>query len=119
MIADNRHAQHQNTIFAERGTILAGEDQEILTLRLLDGSIHSFEQLSHTYHTTHFSVYDVSLNLSAILANVKEPMWKPKEMTLGQLLDTLARSEAQTQQERNASIELPPSSLPTVCLCRL
>ena len=117
MIADNRHAQHQNTIFAERGTILAGEDQEILTLRLLDGSIHSFEQLSHTYHTTHFSVYDVSLNLSAILANVKEPVWKPKEMTLGQLLDTLARSEAQTQQERNASIELHRRlSLPFACV---
>lgn len=117
MISDNRHAQHQNTIFAERGTILTGESQEILTLRLLDGSIHSFEQLGHTYHTTHFAVYDVSLDLSVILANVKEPVWKPKEMPFGQLLDTLAQSEAQTKQERNALIELHRRlSLPFACV---
>lgn len=117
MIADNRHAQHQNTIFAERGTILAAENQEILTLRLVNGAIHSFEQLSHTYQTTYFSGYDVSLDISAILANVKEPVWKPKEMLFGQLLDTLAQSEAHTKQERNALIELHRRlSVPFACV---
>ena len=117
MIADNRHAQHQNTIFAERGSILAAEDHDILTLRLVDGSIHSFKQLSHTYHTTHFAVYDVNLDVSAILANVKEPVWKPKEMLFGQLLDTLSQSKADTKQERNVLIELHRRlSVPFACV---
>ncbi len=117
MIADNRHAQRQNTIFAERGAILAAENQEILTFRLMDGSIHSFEQSSRAYHTTHFSVYDVNLDVSALLANVKQPVWKPKEMLFGQLLDTLAQSEAHTKQKRDALIELHRRlSVPFACV---
>ena len=117
MIADNRYAQSQHTIFAERGTILTAEDRETLTFRLMDGSLHSFEQPGRVYHTTHFSVYDVSLNVSAILANVKEPVWKPKEMLFGQLLNTIAQSEAHTKQKHDALIELHRRlSVPFACV---
>ena len=116
MIADSRQADQKNTIFSERGAIVTSQDQQILTLRLLDGSIHSIEPLGHTYHTTHFSVYDVSLDMATILANVKEPDRKPKEMPLGELLETIGHSQTGSKEERRALIELHRRlSLPFAC----
>lgn len=116
MIADSRHPDQKNTIFSERGAILTSEDQQVLTLRLLDGSIHSIGPLNHTYHTTHFSVYDVSLDMATILANVKEPDRKPKEMPLSELLQTLVQSHPGTKEERRVLIELHRRlSLPFAC----
>ena len=116
MIADSRQPDQKNTIFSGRGVLLTSEDLRVLTLRLLDGSIHSIEPHSHTYQTTHFSVYDVSLDIATILANVKEPDRKPKEMPLGELLQTLVQSRAGTKRERSALIELHRRlSLPFAC----
>lgn len=117
MIADSRQPDQKNTIFSERGAILTSEDQQVLTLRLLDGSIHSTESLGHAYHTTHFSIYDVSLDMATILANVKEPDRKPKEMPLNELLETIVQSRASTKEERRALIELHHRlSLPFACV---
>ena len=117
MIADNRQAQQRNTIFAERGAVLTSEDQQTLTLRLLDGSIHSLELPGHAYHTTLFAVYDVTLHLAALLANAKEPVYKPKEMLFGELLDTIVQSQPRTKEERRALIELHRRlSLPFACV---
>jgi lipopolysaccharide export system permease protein len=117
MIADDRQTQYRNTIFAERGAVLTSEDQQTLTLRLLDGSIHSLKLPSHAYHTTLFAVYDVTLNLTAVLANAKEPTYKPKEMLFGELLDTLIQSQSETKEERTALIELHRRlSLPFACV---
>ena len=79
----------------QRNTVLARErlprrqrgGAHPITLRLLDGSIHTFLPGEKSYHKTDFTTYDVSLNLAVALARFSQREKDAQEMTLGELRD--------------------------------
>lgn len=103
MIADSRTQQQKNTIFAQRGLVITNEDTYLLTLRLMEGTIHSVEAQKQSYQTTHFAVYDVTLNLLTALAANKKPDRDPQDMPLTELQATILDKQA---QHANANKEL-------------
>jgi lipopolysaccharide export system permease protein len=99
MIADSRNPQQKNTIFAREGVVMIDEDQQLLTLRLQNGTIHSASSANKNYQTTHFLVYDLTLNLATALAEVNKPTHTPQEMSVAELRVTIS----QQQQEYTPS----------------
>lgn len=117
MIADNREQQRKNTLFAHRGLVLTNEDSHLLTLRLLDGTMHSAESSGKGYQTTHFSVYDVTLNLATALAEAKKPDRNPQDMPLGELQNTIQQKRAAGISYNAELVELHRRfSLPFSCV---
>ena len=94
MIADSREQQRKNTLFARSGLVLTNEVSHLLTLRLLDGTIHSAESSSKGYQTTHFAVYDVTLNLATAFAEARKPDRDPQDMPLGELQNTILQKQS-------------------------
>lgn len=72
LIADSRDPNQRNTVLAKRGFIVSNEETHTVTLRLLDGNIHTFMPGERSYHKTDFTVYDVTLNLADALAKFSQ-----------------------------------------------
>ncbi len=72
LIADSRDPGQRNTVLAKHGFLVSNEETHTVTLRLLDGSIHTFVPGEKSYHKTDFTVYDVTLNLAAALARFSQ-----------------------------------------------
>jgi lipopolysaccharide export system permease protein len=105
MISDSREAQRKNTIFAENGVVITNEDKRLLTLKLLDGIVHSVEPPNKSYQTTHFSVYDVTLNLTTAFAEAKKPDRDPQDMPLDELQQTIAQKRVDKEDYREELVE--------------
>lgn len=93
MIADRRDPQQHNTIFAGNGLLIFNEQTHSLTLRLLDGAIHSVLPQEKSYHRTNFTIYDVTLSLATTLAEIKSRDKNPQEMTLLELNQATVRKQ--------------------------
>ena len=117
MIADNRTAQRQNTIFARQGRVVVNENSQLLTLRLFDGTVHSTEAFRKGYQTTHFSTYDLTLNLATALSGLTPATPAPPELSLR---DLRASIEQKRKDGANTNAELSELhrrfSLPFSCL---
>jgi lipopolysaccharide export system permease protein len=94
LIADDRDPQQQNTVFAREGFMISDPERETVTLRLLDGTIHTSDPDSPASYQTEFRSYDVNLDLHAVLAEARERSGDPQELTLGQLRREIAEKEA-------------------------
>ncbi len=117
MIADSREQQRKNTIFARSGLVITNEDSHLLTLRLLDGTMHSVEPLSKSYQTTRFSVYDVTLNLATVLAETKKPDRDPQDMSLDELDNAILQKQANQVDCKAERVEWHRRfSLPFACV---
>ncbi|MBM4256424.1 MAG: LPS export ABC transporter permease LptF [Deltaproteobacteria bacterium] len=103
MIADNRSAQKQNTIFARQGLVVVNEDNQLLTLRLFDGTVHSTEVSRKGYQTTHFSTYDLTLNLAAALTEMTQATAAPQELSL-RTLQFVINEKQQNGERVNAEL---------------
>jgi len=103
MIADSRDQQRKSTIFARSGLVLTNEDSHLLTLKLLDGTMHSAESSGKGYQTTNFSDYDVTLNLAAALPEAKKPGQDPRGMPLAELQNAILQKKA-AQVDYNAEL---------------
>jgi lipopolysaccharide export system permease protein len=103
MIADNRNAQKQNTIFARQGLVVVNEDSHLLTLRLFDGTVHSTEESRKGYQTTRFSTYDLTLNLAAALSDMAPASAAPPELSLHELR-TVIDGKRQKGERVNAEL---------------
>ncbi|MBI4518120.1 MAG: LPS export ABC transporter permease LptF [Deltaproteobacteria bacterium] len=90
LISDTREPAQRNTVFAKLGIVVNNEATQTLTLRLLDGSMHSFDPSGRSYSKTDFSVYDISLDLDTALARVHRREREPSEMTLAELSHAIA-----------------------------
>ena len=116
MIADSRTPPRQDTIFAQRGLILPGEDGT-LTLRLNEGTVHSARGTSAGHQTTQFSAYDITLDTTALLRNGDKPRHSPKDMTTTELWTILVRGEAGDARYDKVSVEFHRRlALPFACL---
>jgi lipopolysaccharide export system permease protein len=117
MVADSREQGQKNTIFAYSGLVITNEGSRSLTLRLLEGTIHSVEPPGKSYQTTNFSVYDVTLNLATVLSEAKKPDHDPQDMLLGELHETILQKQAQHTDYKAELVELHRRfSLPFACV---
>jgi lipopolysaccharide export system permease protein len=85
LISDERDPQQQNTVFARSGYMISDTERETVTLRLLDGTIHTTDVAAGASYQTEFRSYDVNLDLRASLADANRPSDDPNELTIDQL----------------------------------
>ena len=116
MIADGRNSKQKDTIFARHGLVVSNARKRLLTLRLQDGTVYSTRRAEKSYQTTHFATYDVTLDMAALLANMKEPHHSPKDMTTQELLNMLAQNQAKSSRHNKALVEFHRRiALPFAC----
>jgi lipopolysaccharide export system permease protein len=89
LIADERDPQQQNTVFATSGHMISDFERETVTLRLVDGTIHTTDTTAGASYQTDFRSYDVNLDLRATLASARRTD-DPNELTIGQLQGAIA-----------------------------
>jgi len=117
LIADARDPNQRNTVLARDGFLVGNEEAHIVTLRLLDGSIHTFLPGEKSYHKTDFTTYDVSLNLAVALARFSQREKDAQEMTLSELRNVIAQRTATGRSVNSELVELHRKfSLPFACL---
>lgn len=103
MISDARTADQQNTIIAQRGTLLPDETNNQLTLRLFDGSIFGLEAKNDASHVTSFKTYDLAIKPSETLGST----WlAPDEMAYPILLAAIRDGRASGKRNYEAETEL-------------
>ena len=95
LISDERDPQQQNTVFARSGYMISDTERETVTLRLLDGTIHTTDAAAGASYQTEFRSYDVNLDLRASLADVNRPSDDPNELTIVQLRRAIDAKRAQ------------------------
>ena len=117
LIADSRDPNQRNTVVATHGFLVGDEETHTVTLRLLDGSIHTFLPGEKSYHKTDFTTYDVTLNLAVALARFSQREKDPQEMMLGELREAIAARIAAGHTAHTERIELHRKfSLPFACV---
>ena len=117
LIADSRDLNQRNTVLAKRGFLVSNEATHTVTLRLLDGTIHTFVPDERSYHKTDFSVYDVTLNLAAALAKFSQREKDAQEMTLGELRTAIKEKTAAGRSANAELVELHRKfSVPFACV---
>ncbi len=117
LISDSRDPAQRSTVFAQAGVLVSNEPLHLLTLRLLGGSIHSFNERDRSYHRTDFTTYDINLDLNAALANLRPRERDPSEMTLGQLRTAIAAKDRAHEPAFSEAVELQRKfSIPFACL---
>jgi lipopolysaccharide export system permease protein len=117
LIADSRDPNQRNTVLAKRGFLVSSEETHTVTLRLLDGNIHTFMPGEKSYHKTDFTVYDVTLNLAAALAKFSQREKDPQEMTVPELRAAIAAKERAGKPANAELVELHRKfSVPFACL---
>ena len=117
LVSDSRDAAERNTIFARAGILVPNEPLHLLTLRLLGGTMHTFYPNDRSYHRTDFSTYDISLDLTTALANLKPREKDASEMSLSELRAAMAAHRRLGQPAFVEAVELQRRfSIPFACL---
>ena len=117
LISDSRDAAQRNTVFATVGFLVPNEPMHVLTLRLMEGSIHAFNEADRSYHRTDFATYDITLDVNAALAAMRPRERDPSEMTLGELRAAIAAKHAAHQPAFSEAVEVQRKfSIPFACL---
>jgi len=117
LISDARDAVQRNTIFAKVGILVPNEPLHLLTLRLLDGSVHTLDQKDQSYHRTDFTTYDITLDLNTALTNLHARERDPSEMTLQELLAAMEAKRQAGTPAFGEAVELQRKfSIPFACL---
>jgi len=95
MISDERDPDQRNTVFANEGLMISDNQAQTVTLRLLNGTVYtSSDDAKGDYHTD-FETYDVNLDLRETMAGMRgKEEDEPKDMTLPELREAIARKEA-------------------------
>lgn len=117
LISDSRDPLQRNTVFAKIGILVPNEPHHVLTLRLIEGSIHAFYPKDQSYHRTDFSIYDIALDLNTALAKLRPRERDASELTAGELRAAIAQKHAAGQPAFAESVELQRKfSIPFACL---
>lgn len=94
LIADSRDPSMRNTVYAETGRLVTDERRHTLTLRLQNGGIYSTGR-GQGYQDTRFTTYDITLDLNAALAQLRDREKDASEMTMEELNSAIATKLAQ------------------------
>ena len=118
LISDSRLASEPATIIARRGYLVSNPKAMTVTLRLLDGSIHTVDSRFQRYKLTEFSSYDINLDLKRAVSGGDGAFKKGSvDMTVGELLKNIAKGEQKPEDIRDMIIELHKKvSVPLSCL---
>ncbi len=117
-------AKHE-TVIAKEGLLVASEARHTIALRLRDGSLHSFtpgkRQYEHKdYQKTRFAQADYALNLKKLASTFDKLSLKdkdPKEMTVSELRERIAKKNAAGELPTRERVELYRRfSIPFACL---
>ena len=96
-------------IFADQGDIVADEKEEIITFRLLDGTIHRQKTGDEsTYQLINFRSYDVQPDLTGEGDTATEKIGnkkRPKEMTTAQLWRQLGSEKNQLNERKLGAVK--------------
>jgi lipopolysaccharide export system permease protein len=92
LISDSR--DEQTIIVARHGYVITNEDKRLVTLRLEEGSLHNLYDAQKTYHRTDFATYDLNLDLGTVVAPLRAREAPPGELSLSELLATIATKES-------------------------
>lgn len=93
LVADTRDPALHNTVYAETGHLITNERRHTLTLRLENGGIYSTER-GAGYQDTRFTTYDITLDLNAALAQLRDRERDVSELTFRELRAAIAEKTA-------------------------
>jgi lipopolysaccharide export system permease protein len=117
LIADERDPRQHNTIFARNGYMISDRHAETVTLRLLEGSIHTSDPHGGAEYQTDFQSYDVNLDLRQAFAGTRQRERDPRELTLGQLRRAIAAKQREGKPYGGELVEYHRKfSLPFACV---
>jgi lipopolysaccharide export system permease protein len=87
LISDTRGdaSDLRNTVYARSGVLRVAEDGQMLTLRLSDGGIFSAAPQEAGFQDTTFHTYDITLDLSLALGELRRKPREASEMSLIEL----------------------------------
>jgi lipopolysaccharide export system permease protein len=103
LISDARSLMQQNTIIARRGVLVPDESQQLLILRLSDGSIYGGDEDDDSTHVTSFRNYDLIIPPAGGLASNEHA---PQEMRYPELRKVIALGQSSGKPNYEAETEL-------------
>jgi lipopolysaccharide export system permease protein len=116
LISDERDPKQHNTVFAREGYMISDNETQTVTLRLLDGTIHTSGEAASDYHTD-FESYDVNLDLREALAGQTAKEDDPQELTLPQLRAAIETEAASGTPRPGLLVELHRKfAIPFACI---
>jgi lipopolysaccharide export system permease protein len=116
LVADTRDASLHNTIYAEFGQLVTNERRHTLTLRLENGGIYS-TGTDEGYQDTRFTTYDITLDLNAALAQLRDREKEVSELTLHELRESIAAKAITGDPAYAERVELHRKfAIPFACL---
>jgi len=117
MISDERDPDQHNTVFANEGLMISDNKTQTVTLRLLNGTVYtSGDDGKGDYHTD-FETYDVNLDLRETMSGMRAKEDEPKDMTLPELREAIARKQAEGQPYAGELVEFHRKfAIPFACV---
>lgn len=117
LVADTRDPALHNTVYAQSGRLITNERQHSLTLRLENGGIYSTGDKDEGYQDTRFTTYDITLDLNAALAQLRDRERDVSELTLPELRDAITEKIASGDPANAERVELQRKlAIPFACL---
>jgi lipopolysaccharide export system permease protein len=98
LIVDNRDKSRADIILGKVARITTDEETNSLGLRLFDGSVYEREKSRPGFSQTRFNIYDFKLDIDELVGPVRQRESGPKEMPLGDLINSI-----ETKQNRGAN----------------
>lgn len=116
LVADSRDPKLLNTVYAETGRLVTNEDRQTLTLRLENGGIYSTGS-DESYQDTRFTTYDITLDLTAALAQLRNREKEASELTWSELQAAIAARQAAADPAHAERLEVHRKfAIPFACL---
>ena len=119
LVADTRDPSLHNTVYAETGRLITNERRHSLTLRLENGGIYSTgdDDKDKGYQDTRFTTYDITLDLNAALAQLRDREKDVSELTLPELRSAVEEKLASGDPANAERVELQRKlAIPFACL---
>lgn len=115
-ISDQRDPEISNTIVAKRGTMIPDKKNLTITFRMFDGSIHRVAKDLKSTQTISFDVYDLNLDLEAILPQERRDSKGRKELSVREIRERIRRLGKKSKEYNTLTMELHRRfSIPFAC----
>jgi lipopolysaccharide export system permease protein len=102
-LVDRRDPALTNTIVAREGRIFSHPKSKIITVHFFDGTIFMVDKNLENVRTIEFNTYDLNIGLQDIMPALSGRKKAPKEMFVGELIQT-AKTEAKGGTEYNETV---------------
>jgi lipopolysaccharide export system permease protein len=105
LIYDDRDKEKSTTIFAKEGFFASDPKSQEVTLRLLHGDIHRFENHENVYQKVRFETYDIKLELAKTFTSIGKKL-KDKEMSIDDIKEKIEEVKKRGEDTTPLSVEL-------------